>query len=381
MATRRTVVPEGKQRVRVATGIYLKANGKYLAQYRDPGRRQHWREFRTKAEAQRWRAQSLLDPRTVLAGKRTLSEVWETYLEHHGASLRPSTLANWQQEWRKHIEPALGSWPIGRITIPDVKTFLAELEREGVGAATRQKCRAILHRVLQEAVENQEIGANPVAAPGTRVRLPQRKRARILTPDEVRRVVTAAARRSTSDALAIELMFTLGLRIGEMAGLQARDIDPLMTEITIRRIVSDAGGELRVQEATKTNKYRVIPLGDQMDAVSRLRAHILEGGLIGQSHLFPSESGAPIRPNNWRRRVWAGAMQAARIPDPPTPHAARRTTSSLLSQAGVPPATIQAILGHSTLQQTGDYIDVPAAAMRQGLQRLSLVYQAASDSQ
>ena len=157
MATRRTVVPEGKQRVRVATGIYLKANGKYLAQYRDPGRRQHWREFRTKAEAQRWRAQSLLDPRTVLAGKRTLSEVWETYLEHHGASLRPSTLANWQQEWRKHIEPALGSWPIGRITIPDVKTFLAELEREGVGAATRQKCRAILHRLLQEAVENQEI--------------------------------------------------------------------------------------------------------------------------------------------------------------------------------------------------------------------------------
>ena len=53
MATCRTIVPEGKQRLRVATGIYLKANGKYLAQYRDPGHKQHWREFATKASQTR----------------------------------------------------------------------------------------------------------------------------------------------------------------------------------------------------------------------------------------------------------------------------------------------------------------------------------------
>ena len=129
MATRRTIVPEGKQRVRVATGIYLKANGKYLAQYRDPGHKQHWQEFLTKAAAERWRAQALLDPRTVLAGRRTLAEVWDSMLQHHSQRLRPTTLANWQQEWRKYIEPALGSWPIGRITIPVVKSFLADRGR------------------------------------------------------------------------------------------------------------------------------------------------------------------------------------------------------------------------------------------------------------
>jgi hypothetical protein len=36
---KRTVVPAGKQRVRVAEGIYLKASGHYLATFRDPGRR------------------------------------------------------------------------------------------------------------------------------------------------------------------------------------------------------------------------------------------------------------------------------------------------------------------------------------------------------
>ena len=64
-------------------------------------------------------------------------------------------------------------------------------------------------------------------------------------------------------------------------------------------------------------------------------------------------------------------MTAAGIVDPPTPHSGRRTTASLLSEVGVPPATVQAIVGHSTLAQTGQYIDVHAAEMELGLRRLA----------
>jgi hypothetical protein len=109
---KRKQVPEGKQRVRVATGVYLKANGRFLAQFRDPGRKQHWQEFPTKADAERWRAQALIDPRSIASGRRTLTEVWESFLEHHGAELRENTVLNWTQQWKKHIEPALGGWPI-----------------------------------------------------------------------------------------------------------------------------------------------------------------------------------------------------------------------------------------------------------------------------
>ena len=44
-------VPAGKQRVIAETGIYRKFNGKYLAQFRDPGRKQRWKEFRTTRRA------------------------------------------------------------------------------------------------------------------------------------------------------------------------------------------------------------------------------------------------------------------------------------------------------------------------------------------
>lgn len=55
---KRREVPAGKQRLRVADGVYLKANGKYLATYRDPRRKQRWKEFRTQREAEAWRASS-----------------------------------------------------------------------------------------------------------------------------------------------------------------------------------------------------------------------------------------------------------------------------------------------------------------------------------
>jgi hypothetical protein len=69
MAKRKTV-PEGRQRVVVETGIYRKSTGKYLAQYRDPGRKQHWKEFTTLDAARKWRARAIQDPTSISAGKR-----------------------------------------------------------------------------------------------------------------------------------------------------------------------------------------------------------------------------------------------------------------------------------------------------------------------
>ena len=375
-------VPAGKQRVIAETGIYRKSNGKYLAQFRDPGRKQHWKEYRTLAEARRWRAAAIRDPSSVASGKRPLKQVGETYLAHHGDGLKRTTRANWEQEWRAHIAPALGEWPVGKITVLAVKDFMAALEKRGVGPATRQKCRSILHRVLQEAVENGEIAANPAAAPGTRVKLPQPKKARQLTPDELVRLVGAAAEvGSPSDALAIETMFLLGLRVGEMAGLQACDIDAEAGEITIQRTVIDVSGKVEVQDATKSNRYRVLPVSKELPVWGKLLAHLQEQGVIAQGQVFRSPGGTLIRPNNWRRRVWNRAMEKAGIEDPPTPHSGRRTTASILSAAGVPQATIQAILGHATMQQTGEYIAVSKAEMQAGFAKLAAMSAPSVDTQ
>jgi integrase len=130
----------------------------------------------------------------------------------------------------------------------------------------------------------------------------------------------------------------------------------------------------QVTGPVKTNEYRVLPVPKELPLWEGLTAHVKGGGLIGKAHVFQTSGGGVIRPNNWRRRVWKEAMERAKIVSPPTPHSGRRTTASLLSAAGVPPATVQAILGHSTLQQTGEYIDVPRTEMESGLSRLADFY-------
>jgi integrase len=373
---KRAVVPAGKQRVRKAEGVYLKASGRYLATFRDPGRKRHWKEFTTLGEAKRWRAKALVDPSSVTDGRRSLAQVWEDYLKHQAGGLARTTLATMNQEWKVHIGPRLGSWPVGRITVLVVKEFLAELERAGVGVATRQKCRAILHRVLEEAVENGEIHANPAATRGTRVKRDTPRKARILTPAEVRKVLSVARDRlGESDGLAIEVMFTLGLRIGEVAGLQAHDVDRERREITVARTITEVGGVLRVEDHTKSRKVRVIPVPQGLSFWARLLRYMNDRGLIGKAHLFPSTEGTVMRPNNWRRRVWGRVMDEAGIPEPPSPHSGRRTTASLLSHAGVPPSTVRAILAHATLRMTDGYVDVPREEMEEGLGRLALLYE------
>jgi integrase len=131
------------------------------------------------------------------------------------------------------------------------------------------------------------------------------------------------------------------------------------------------GGKVEVQDATKSNRYRVLPVPHDLPVWGKLVAHLKKEGVIGQAQVFRAPGGGLIRPNNWRRRVWNRAMEKAGIEEPPTPHSGRRTTASLLSAAGVPQATIQAILGHATMQQTGEYISVSKAEMQAGFAKLA----------
>ena len=141
-----------------------------------------------------------------------------------------------------------------------------------------------MHRVLEEAVENGEIPSNPASARGTRVKLPQPKKARVLTTGEVAKVLSAARAEATpTDALAIEALFFLGLRVGEMAALQAHDVDLGRREITVQRTVIDTGGHLRVQEETKTGRLRVLRVPKELPLWPRLVDHIKKLGLIGQA--------------------------------------------------------------------------------------------------
>jgi integrase len=97
--------------------------------------------------------------------------------------------------------------------------------------------------------------------------------------------------------------------------------------------------------------------------------HIKTRGLIGATFLFTGERGAPLRPSNWRRRVWYDVLADSGIKDPPSPHSGRRTNATRLHDAGVSPFAVKKVLGHSISDVTARYIDVSVEDLRDAIRR------------
>ncbi|HUP68235.1 MAG TPA: tyrosine-type recombinase/integrase [Acidimicrobiales bacterium] len=102
------------------------------------------------------------------------------------------------------------------------------------------------------------------------------------------------------------------------------------------------GGTMRVDEGLtdvngiefedpKTEKaFRTVPLPDL--ALDKLREHIESyvGWGDPRALLFAGRDGNPLRPNNWRPRVFDVAVKRAKL-SPLTPHDLRHTAASLFT--------------------------------------------------
>lgn len=118
-----------------------------------------------------------------------------------------------------------------------------------------------------------------------------------------------------------------------------RDIDRRTGILTVRRTVSS--GE--VVELTKTERSRrQVPLTDRaVDALDAIPPR-LDTGLV-----FPASQGGVLNADNWRRRVWAPAIEAGGIATPARIYDLRCTFASDALAAGVGIHTLARIMGTS----------------------------------
>lgn len=111
-----------------------------------------------------------------------------------------------------------------------------------------------------------------------------------------------------------------GLRPEELFALGRRDVDRRARVLTVARTISDGA----VVELGKTDgSRRQVPLSRRalgaLDAIPpRLDSPLL----------FPAPMGGLVNLDNWRRRVWAPAVEAAGVARPARPYDMRATSSA-----------------------------------------------------
>jgi integrase len=130
-----------------------------------------------------------------------------------------------------------------------------------------------------------------------------------------------------------------GLRPEELFALERRDVDHRGRILTVARTLSDA----RVVELAKTDgSRRQVPLSrramEALDAIPRR---------LDSPLLFSAPMGGLVNPDNWRRRVWSPAVEAAGVERPARPYDMRATFISDALAAGVPVFTVAKIAGTS----------------------------------
>ena len=210
-------------------------------------------------------------------------------------------------------------------------------------AAIRTFFRFLLRRGI--------IAKNPaelIATPKREQRLPFH-----LDIDQATTLVEAPAddqRHALRDRAILELLYSSGLRVSELTGLDIGDLDL-------------AGGMVRV--LGKGGKERIVPVGSR--AVEAIRAYlILRGELAGSGPLFLNTRGERINRRSVGRIVDAHVLRIAafkRI----SPHVLRHTFATHLLEGGADLRAIQELLGHASLSTTQKYTHV-------GIDRLMEVY-------
>lgn len=188
--------------------------------------------------------------------------------------------------------------------------------------------------VMRNPVE----GTRLPRTPSTRIEVPQ--------PEEINRI--ADERPAPSDLAMLFLAYT-GVRWGEMAALQVRDLDLDAGRAHIRRSLSEVRGHLH-WGVPKTHRNRVI--GVPTFLIDRLRE--ITKNRSADELVFTTGLGAPQRSTNSRTQVWLPALKRAGLDRALRTHDLRHFCASVLIRSGAPPTLVARQLGHSSPRVTLD---------------------------
>lgn len=341
----------------VATGIYLKGEGRFLLLLtaRDPltGKMRFRRvtvEASGVAAAERERERLLRLFRDELGGKEprrraglSLAEYSEVWLEKLKDRNRDHVIERNRIDLRVMVLPILGEVPMGEFSRQHVVYWAEEVARlrkkdgRDYAKATRAKAWRILRSLLNDAVNDGLFTVSPVTGYIFRPTGLNKKVRPTLTTEELGRFFQAATVTSLQNRAILFLSASTGMRFGEVAALNWEDLDLSGGTVTVSKSVSKKSlGE------PKSGLVRLLPLHPHV--VSVLKEH--RKSCSGEGLVFRNRKGEYKSPHTMR-----GAMKkillAAGVEKSVEVHSLRRGFNDLLRRVSSQVVTMS-LTGHVT---------------------------------
>lgn len=231
---------------------------------------------------------------------------------------------------------AEGEVEMERVDRLAIRSYLSHLHRRNKKSSIARKL-STLRSFFRYLVREQVLLSNPakmVSTPKVEKTLPT-----FLTVDEAFRLMESPLKdRGVRDRAILELLYSSGLRVGELVGLNLNRID---LDLGIVKVMG------------KGSKERIVPVGAK--ATEALKSYLeRRGAFKGEEPLFANSRGGRLTARSVGRLV-KKYTKSSGIFRKVSPHSLRHTFATHLLDAGADLREIQEMLGHASLSTTQKY--------------------------
>lgn len=295
---------------------------------------------------------SRAEPASPPAANQQAVSAFLSHLERE-RQLSPHTVSAYRRDLERfliYLARRDASRRLDAVDVHDIRRFVAAEHQRGLDGRSIRRALSALRALFDHLARTTGIRRNPakgIPAPKTARRLP-----RTLDTDEVGHLLDASASASAEndflsrrDQACFELIYSSGLRLAELVGLDVSDVDLADALVTV---------------TGKGRKTRVVPVGRQARAAIRawlpLRATVMAPGseAHGGGPLFVSRKGRRIGARSIQQRLHRRGLQQ-QINGRVHPHALRHSFASHLLESSGDLRAVQELLGHADISTTQIY--------------------------
>jgi len=295
----------------------------------------------------------------VTDNKITISEWIQTWLEVYIIpNVSPTTLSAYKGMIRRYIDPLIGNMRVQSLNTLGVQSWVNKL-KISPSSGKEMSAKTVKHtfHVLKGAMDKAVLAGIIPRSPCTGIMLPKGKKKQPVVYDEqeIKKLIEAA--RGTEMELVIDMELCLGVRRGELLGLQWDDVDWTHNQIHIHRNRVVVNGKSHIKEPKTEAGNRILDVPEMlMKKLKRHRLTCMERQMaMGSAYtvtdfIIVHPDGKPIYPE-YLSQMLTKLQDRAGLPKCRF-HDLRHLCASIMLMQGVNVKVAQERLGHADISTT-----------------------------
>ena len=339
-------------------GLSQQKNGLYIARYTDHFGKRQCKRSKKLQDAKKWLADSNYcdeSSNPLFPQQMTVDSWFEQWKEMKKGSITIGTYDTYTKRYEISIKPVIGD-----MKIVDVKPFhcqmiLNKMIEAGYCNGTIKQTRIVLHLIFDDARDNDIITSNPMKKSYKCEGGKQKEERKPLTEQELKQFFEGI--KGHRFEIQYRLALLTGLRVGEMVALQWQNINVEKKCLYVRQSASYKKQGWRFGAPKSQAGRRTIPLTDEAIRLLKMQREKNKNLKVipmeFADYVFIDEKGLI------KQGAYHSALQKCICPRvglrPLSMHLLRHTMATICAKNGMPPKTLQTVLGHSSVRISYEY--------------------------